>query len=165
MVSIFRHHSSDCNNCNDHRRIRFPMIYAAVILLIAAAIYCHKRDWKENLRTGRINHSKALKPKILSCIPAIILFTIHKTGWHLVMSWSTVLAGGKSILLTATWFLFLFNSLWGWRADRDVFYRSTAVGKNLPRFDKMVLHWPKGLYIFFIVVLVTGATLIYFYAS
>ena len=138
------------------------MIYSAIILLIAAAIYCHKRDWKENLRTGRVNHSRALKWKILTCILPVILFTIHKTGWPLLINWSTVLAGGKSILLTGAWFLFLFNGLWGWRAQHDPFYRSTAIGKNLSRLDRLVLHWPKGLYIFFIVVLLIGATLIYF---
>lgn len=139
------------------------MIYAAIISLIAAVVYCHKRDWKENRVTGRINHSKALKPKILACIPAVLLFTLHKTGWPLLMDQATLWGSSKSVLLTAAWFLFLFNSFWGWRVQRDPFYRSTAVGKNLSRFDQLVLHWPKGLYIFFILALISVATIFYLF--
>lgn len=138
------------------------MIYAAIILLIAAVLYCHKRDWKENRETGRVNHSKALKVKIISAIPAVITFVIYLTGWPLFLEWITLWASVKSILLTGTWFLFLFNSLWGYRAKKDIFYRSTATGKNISRWDRLVLHWPRKLYIAFIVVLVLGATLIYF---
>jgi len=138
------------------------MIITAYILLIAAVIICHLRDWKENKKTGRVNHSKALKWKVVLSIPAGIFFTIYLTGWPPLFSWNTVLASGKSIVNGGAWFLSLFNGIWGWRADKDIFYRSTAVGANISKFDRMVLHWPKGLYILFIVVLVAGATLIYF---
>lgn len=138
------------------------MIYAVFILLIAAVVICHTRDWKENKATGRVNHSKALKWKILTSIPAGISLTINLTGWPPQLNWITLLASGKSILLTGTWFLFLFNGYWGWRAEKDWFYRSTAVGKNISRWDRFVLPWPKWLYILFVLALVTGATLIYF---
>lgn len=138
------------------------MIYAAIILLIAAVIYCHKRDWKENKLTGRVNHSKALKWKIITSLPAGILLLIYLTGVPLLLEWITLWASVKSILLTGTWFLFLFNSLWGYRAAKDIFYRSTATGKEISRWDRFVLHWPRKLYILFIGCLVTGATLIYF---
>lgn len=68
----------------------------------------------------------------------------------------------KSVFLTGAWFMFLFNAAWGWKIERDPFYRSTAVGKNLSWSDKIFLHWPKGLYILFIVALLTGATILYF---
>lgn len=138
------------------------MIYAAFILLIAAVIACHIHDWKENKAKGRVNHSKALKWKILSCIPAGILFTTNLTGWPCSMEWMTLWESVKSILLTATWFLFLFNEIWGYRAYHKLFARSTAVGKNISRWDRFVLPWPKLLYVSFVLVLVTGATLIYF---
>lgn len=138
------------------------MIYAAIISLILAVVYCHERDWKESRATGRVNHSKALVWKILACIPAGFFFTITLTGWPFWFSWFTVLASGKSILLTGTWFLFLFNGYWGWRVEKSWFYRSKAVGANISKWDKMVLHWPKGLYILFVLALITGATLIYF---
>lgn len=138
------------------------MIITAMISLILAVVCCHERDWKESRATGRVNHSKALKWKILACIPAGFFFTITLTGWPINFNWSTVLASGKSILLTGTWFLFLFNGYWGQRAQRSWFYRSTAVGKNISRWDKFVLPWPKWLYILFMLALVSGATIIYF---
>lgn len=137
------------------------MIYAAIILLIGAVITCHFHDWKD-ARNGHTNHSRNLKWKILSCTPAGIFFLINLTGWQSLMEWMTLWESVKSILLTATWFMFLFNELWGIKVSGDPFYRSTAVGKNLSWFDRQVLHWPKGLYILFMGCLVTGATLIYF---
>lgn len=137
------------------------MIYAAFILLIVAVVICHRRDWKENKEIGRVNHSKALKWKILFSIPAGILFTINLTGWPVGVTLDTVLACGKSALLTGAWFLFLFNELWGYRAYHTFFARSTAVGKNISRWDRLVLPLPKLLYAFIILALVTGATILY----
>lgn len=138
------------------------MIYAGIILLIAAVIICHLRDWKENKETGRVNHSKAWKWKAMLSIPAGIFFLINLTGWPVMWNWFAGVAFCKSAIFTAIWFLFLFNSLWGYRAAKDIFYRSTAVDKEISRWDKMVLHWPKAVYILFIVALVTGATIFYF---
>lgn len=138
------------------------MIYIAIILLTAAVIICHLRDWKENKLTGRVNHSKAWKWKAMLSIPAAILFTINLTGWQSLMEWTTLWESVKSILLTATWFMFLFNELWGIRAYHTFFARSTAVGANISKFDRFVLHWPKLLYALFIISLVVGATIFYF---
>jgi hypothetical protein len=138
------------------------VIYAAFILLILAVITCHTRDWNENRKTGRVNHSKALKVKILLSIPAGVFFTINLSGWPVMWNWFIILASAKSAIFAGAWFMFLFNGLWGVRADKDWFYRSTAVGSNISKFDRFVLHWPKWLYILFIVALVTGATLFYF---
>lgn len=77
-------------------------------------------------------------------------------------NWLTILASGKSAIFTGSWFMFLFNAAWGLKVDKDPFYRSTAIGKNLPRFDRMVLHWPKWVYILFVLAVVTGATIFYF---
>lgn len=138
------------------------MIYAAFILLISAVVICHLRDWKENKATGRVNHSRAWKWKVLFSIPAGILFLINLTGWPVLFNSATILASGKASLLTATWFLFLFNELWGIRAYHTLFARSTAVGANISKFDRFVLHWPKAVYILFIVALLTGSTIFYF---
>lgn len=81
----------------------------------------------------------------------------------MLLEWTILWASGKSILLTGTWFLFLFNGLWGWRAKKDIFYRSTATGKDISRWDRMVLHWPKGLYISFVILLLIISTFIYVY--
>lgn len=140
------------------------MIYAAFILLIAAVLYCHSRDWKENKATGRVQHSKAWRWKVLLSIPAGICFVIYLIGWPVMWNRFAGVAFGKSAIFTAIWFLFLFNAVWGWRANKDIFYRSTAVGANISKWDKMVLHWPKWLYILFMVVLIGAATILYFYA-
>jgi hypothetical protein len=137
------------------------MIYAAIISLIAAIIINYFNNLKD-ARNGHINHTRAWKIKALSCISSVILFTLYKTGYHLLMEWTTLWASGKSILLTGAWFMFLFNMAWGLKVANDPFYRSTAVGKNLPWSDKLFLHWPKWLYILFMLVLVSGATIIYF---
>lgn len=138
------------------------MVVIAFILLIAAVLICHNRDWKENKKSGRVNHSKALKWKIILSIPAGILFMINLTGWPPMWNWFTTVACVKSAIFGGTWFLFLFNELWGYRAEKTLFYRSTAAGKNISRWDKFVLPWPKWLYILFMVAIVAGATLIYF---
>lgn len=136
------------------------MIIAAIISLIAAVIINYFNNLKD-ARNGHINHTKAWKIKALTCILPVALFTISLTGLRFA-GWFTVLASGKSILFCGAWFMFLFNGLWGWKVAKSWWYRSTAVGKNLSWFDRKVLHWPKGLYILFILALVTGATLIYF---
>lgn len=141
------------------------MIYAAFILLIVAVVICHSIDWRINKYKGRVNHSRGLKWKMVFSIPAGILFTIYLTGWPVGVTLDTVLACGKSALLTGTWFLFLFNELWGYRAYHTFFARSTAVGKNISRWDRFVLPWPKWLYILFMVALVGAATILYFYAN
>lgn len=138
------------------------MIITSIISLILAVVLCHERDWKESRATGRVNHSKALKWKILTCIPAGFFFAITLTGWPVGVSWLTVLACGKAALLTGAWFLFLFNGYWGYRVSKSWFYRSKAVGKNISRWDKLVLPWPKWLYILFMVVLIGAATILYF---
>src|SRR5690348_6491584 len=136
------------------------MIYAAFISLFAAVIINLFNNLK-NARNGHINHTKAWKIKALSCIPSVILFTINLTSAP-QFDWLTVLASGKSILITGGWFFFLFNAAWGWKVARDPFYRSTAVGKNLSWSDRVFLHWPKGVYVLFMIAMVTGATIIYF---
>lgn len=135
------------------------MIAAAIILLLAAVVINYFNNLKD-ARNGHINHTRAWKIKALSCIFPVVLFTLSLTRAP-QFNWSTLLASGKSILLTGAWFMFLFNGLWGWKVAKDPFYRSTAVGKNIAWSDKIFLHWPKGLYILFMVALVTGATLIY----
>lgn len=136
------------------------MIIVAFILLIAAVILNYFNNLKD-ARNGHINHTRAWKIKAVTCIPSVILFTLSLTSAPF-LSWSTFLASGKSILLSGAWFMVLFNAAWGVKVARDPFYRSTAIGKNLSWSDRLFLHWPKGLYIFFIVALLTGATLIYF---
>lgn len=136
------------------------MIIAAFISLIAAVIINYFNNLKD-ARNGHINHTKAWKIKALTCILPVALFTISLTGLRFA-GWFTVLASGKSIFLTGAWFMFLFNGLWGWKVAKDPFYRSTAVGKNLPWSDRIFLHWPKIVYALFMVALVTVATLTYF---
>lgn len=137
------------------------MILTAIISLILAVLINYFNNLKD-ARNGHINHTRAWKIKAVTCIPAVILFTIHKTGLQLSMEWVTLWASGKSILLTGAWFMFLFNATWGIKVANDPFYRSTAVGKDLPWSDEIFLHWPKWLYILFMLCLVTGATIIYF---
>lgn len=137
------------------------MIYAAFILLIAAVLFCRRRDYKDGFADGHINHTKAWKVKALTCIPSVTLFTIYLTSAPF-SGLDIFLASGKSILLTGAWFMFLFNAAWGWMVARDPFYRSTAVGKSLPWSDKIFLRWPRWLYILFMVLLVSGATILYF---
>lgn len=136
------------------------MIITAIISLILAVVINYYNNRRDALN-GHINHTKAWKIKALTCFPSVVLFTIYIASAPLAV-WNTVLASGKSILLTGAWFMFLFNGLWGWKVAKDWFYRSTAIGKNLPWSDKIFLHWPKWLYILFTLSLVTGATLIYF---
>lgn len=137
------------------------MIYAAFILLIAAVVINYYNNRRDALN-GHINHTKAWKIKALTCILPVILFTLALTGWPVRWDWWVALAWAKSVILTGAWFLVLFNMLWGWKVARDPFYRSTAVGKNLPWSDEIFLHWPKWLYILFMISLVTGATILYF---
>jgi len=137
------------------------MIYAAIILLIAAVIINYFNNRKDALN-GHINHTRAWKIKALTCTLPVILFTLSLTGWPVKWNWFLAMACTKSVFLTGAWFMFLFNGLWGWKVARSWFYRSSAVGKNLPWSDKLFLHWPKGLYILFIVVLIGAATTFYF---
>jgi len=135
------------------------IIIGFILLIVAVAInyYNNRRD----ALNGHINHTKAWKIKALTCVPSVVLFTISLTSAPFSVL-DISLASGKSILLTGAWFMFLFNGMWGWKVAKDIFYRSTAVGKNLPWSDKVFLHWPKWLYILFMVALVTVATLFYF---
>lgn len=139
------------------------MIIVAIISLIAAVVINYFNNLRDALN-GHINHTRAWKIKALTCTPSVVLFTIYWTGWPL--EWPTALNGvWRAVLFSGTWFMFLFNAAWGIKVSGDPFYRSTAVGKNLPWSDKIFLHWPKWLYILFMCALVTGATLIYFYAN
>lgn len=138
------------------------MIYAAIILLIAAVIINYYNNRRDALN-GHINHTKAWKIKALTCIPSVVLFTLSLTGWP--VEWRVALTGlGRATFFTGAWFMFLFNLLWGISVYKDPFHRSTAVGKNLSWFDRKILHWPKGLYILFMVALIGAATILYFYA-
>lgn len=139
------------------------MIYIAFILLIAAVAINYFNNLKD-ARNGHINHTRAWKIKALTCLLPVILFILALTGWPVKWDWSLAMACTRSVILTGAWFLFLFNAAWGIKVSGDPFYRSTAVGKNLPWSDRIFLHWPKWLYILFIVALVTEATIFYFYA-
>jgi hypothetical protein len=136
------------------------MIITAFILLILAVIINYFNNLKD-ARNGHINHTRSWKIKALTCIPSVVLFTLSLTSAP-GFGWLTLLASGKSILLTGAWFMLLFNCLWGWKVYKDPFHRSTAVGKSLSWSDRKMLHWPKWLYVLFMVALVTGATLTYF---
>jgi len=105
---------------------------------------------------GHINHSRTLKHKVYACIiPGCLFFLFH--NWP-IKNWLQLLT---SIFLTGSWFMFLFNGYWGWKVAKDPFYRSTAVGKNLSRFDRFFMHWPKLLYALFMLALVAGSTWLY----
>lgn len=136
------------------------MIYAAFILLIAAVVINYYNNRRDALN-GHINHTRAWKIKALTCIPSVALFTLSLTGWPVKFDWFLAMACTKSVFLTGAWFMFLFNGLWGLKVAKYWFYRSTAVGKDLPWSDKIFLHWPKWLYILFMVLLVSGATIFY----
>lgn len=136
------------------------MIYAAIISLIAGILICYFHDLKD-ARNGHINHSRGVKIKWIATILSVILFFLYhnypiKNGWQLV----------RSFFLCGAWFLRLFNGLWGLKVANDFFYRSTAIGKNISKYDRMVLHWPKILYASFEIGLCFLSTYLYInYAS
>jgi hypothetical protein len=92
-------------------------------------------------RNGHINHSRSLKFKILSAVLPGACFLISL--WPTNSWWA---AGLIASLMTGLWFAFLFNGIWGLKIADDWFYRSTASGKNLSKFDKLVRSWPKWVY-------------------
>lgn len=136
------------------------MIVAAVICLIASVIINHFRDLKD-AKNGHINHSRAWKWKAIASIPAGVLFSLSITGVPVPIVWSSLLSIPVASFLLMSWFLFLFNALWGIRVANDPFYRSTAVNKNLAWSEKIILHWPKWLYIFVMLGLCAGSLIIY----
>lgn len=127
---------------------------AGLTLFTAVALMVHidLRDAKN----GHINHSRALKWKILSCVIPGACFLLSL--WQSNTWW---LAGLISAGMVGIWFTFLFNGLWGLRVDRDWFYRSTAEGKNLSLFDRIVRPWSRSFYIAICCLVTAGITLLY----
>lgn len=131
------------------------LLFAGGITLFAAARIMVHIDLRD-ARNGHINHSRSLKWKILSSVlPGLLL---SRALWNDNPLWLVILLG---TLLTGVWFAFLFNGIWGVIIANDLFYRSTAVGKNLSRFDRFVLHWPKLLYAGVCIGIVSLVTLAY----
>lgn len=132
------------------------MIYAAFGCLIIGILICYFHDLKD-ARNGHINHSRGLKIKAGAVSISIILFFL-RYNWPIHDWWQL----SYSIGFVGAWFLRLFNGLWGLKVANDFFYRSTAVGKNLSGYDRIVLHWPKILYALFECGLCISSTIIYF---
>jgi hypothetical protein len=136
------------------------MIPAAIICLFAAVFINYFRDLKD-ARNGHINHSRAWKWKAIASFPSGVLFALGITGWPVPIKWHSLLSIPVSALLLLCWFMFLFNAVWGIKVANDPFYRSSAVGKNLAWSEKLILHWPKWLYIFSMLGICAGSLLLY----
>ncbi len=119
---------------------REPIWIVLAILTFIAAVLINYYNNLRDAKNGHINHSRALKIKIASCIiPVLIVASFSNFRWI----WALLTA----IFLVGALFVLFFEGIWGIKVANDFFYRSTAVGKNKSETDQWVQFWPKWLYI------------------
>ncbi len=106
-------------------------------------------------KNGHINHSKALRIKIVSCLPTLAILASFS-------NWKWILAICSSTFLVGAFFMLCFEGAWGMKVANDFFYRSTAIGKNKATSDKIVQNLPKWLYITLKLLMVLFSMYVYY---
>lgn len=142
------------------------IVSIAFFLLFVGVVICHFHDWRD-ARNGHINHSRGLKIKSAVSFLSVCLFYYHiHTGPFLPIwdqKWQVLWELVKSSWMTGAYFMLLFNSIWGLRVKKDIFYRSTATGKNKSWSDEIMDEWPRRVYIAFLLGNPILTTYLYFY--
>lgn len=110
------------------------MIITAILFFIGAVLLNDFNNLRD-ARNGHINHTRALKIKVVSCLPSIVLFALSSNfRWVIALLSSTFLVG-------AYFFLF-FEMLWSLKVYKVPFHKGTATGKNQSKTDNILEDWP-----------------------
>lgn len=129
------------------------LLIFAVLSFIGAVMINYYNNLRD-AKNGHINHSKALRIKIVSCLPTIAILASFS-------NWKWILALGSSAFLVGMLFMLCFEGAWGMKVANDFFYRSTATGKNKSNTDKWVQKWSRGFYISVKITLVLLSMYVY----
>lgn len=109
-------------------------LIAGILCFISAVLLNYFNNIKD-AKNGHINHSKALKIKAGSCIPAIICLA-------LATNFRWVFALCAASFITGSYFFLLFELLWSVKVYNSPFHKGTSIGKNKGRTDKLLEDWP-----------------------